>query len=265
MVHPFRILSWGPEDAPAVVCIHGVCGHARRFERLARMLEGSAHVVAYDLRGHGRSPWSGEQTLARHAEDLDEVLFECGIDQATLIGHSFGGLVALVFAAAHGERITSLALLDPPIMTDPVVLEDFAAREQDGRSYRSVDDAIAARSAEAQLCHTPRALLEEEMGEHLVADEDGRFRLRYSGRAAATALREIARTPLPLRDVVCPTLLVRADESHVLSPEAANAAVAEMRRCRLETVPGSHSVLWDSLAETSALVRDFLAQPSRAQ
>jgi lipase len=259
-----RILTWGAADAPAVVCIHGVCGHARRFERLARMLEGSAHVVAYDLRGHGRSPWSGPQTLAGHAADLDDVLDACGIEQATLVGHSFGGLIALVHAATRADRVTALVLLDPPLLADPVVLEEYAAREQDGRTYQSVDGAMEARSRDARLRHTPRALLEEEMAEHLVAGDDGLFRLRYSGPAAAAALREMGRTPIPLKDVVCPTLLVRAEESHLLSAEAANTAAAEMRRCRLEIVPGSHSVLWDALAETSALVRDFLVQPSRA-
>ena len=52
----FRILTWGPDDALPVVCLHDVCGHARRFERLGRMLDDRRLVIAYDLRGHGRSP-----------------------------------------------------------------------------------------------------------------------------------------------------------------------------------------------------------------
>ena len=70
----FRILRWGSEELPSVVCLHDLRGHARRFERLARMLEPGRMVVAYDLRGHGRSPWSGPHTMLQHIDDLPLVL-----------------------------------------------------------------------------------------------------------------------------------------------------------------------------------------------
>jgi len=144
------------------------------------------------------------------------------------------------------------------------VLHAAAVTERAGRGYPGVDAAIEARRADAGLVHTPRVLLEEEMAEHLVADEDGRFRFRYSREAAARAFEELAAAPARLKEVVCPTLLVRAKLSDLLTEEAAERAAAELRRCRVETVPGSHVVLWDALAETSALVRDFVTEPSRA-
>jgi pimeloyl-ACP methyl ester carboxylesterase len=107
--------------------------------------------------------------------------------------------------------------------------------------------------------------LEEEMAEHLVADEDGRFRLRYSREAAAQALEALADAPPPrLKEIVCPTLLVRADRSRLLSEDDAERAADELRRCTCRVVPGGHSVLWDALAETGALVREFLLAGIRA-
>ena len=261
---PFNVLTWGSDELPPLVCVHGVGGHARRFERLARMLADRVRVIAYDLRGHGRSPWSGDQTLAAHARDLEQVMDACGAKQAVLVGHSLGARVGIEFAAAHGERITALVLLDPPLFTPPATMHAAAAQERSGRGHTDVDAAIEARRVEAGLVHTPRALLEEEMAEHLVADEDGRFRFRYSREAAARAYEELAEAPARLKEIVCPTLLVRAERSDLLSEEAADRAAAELRRCRVATVPGSHVVLWDALAETSALVRDFVTEPSRA-
>ena len=257
----FNILRWGDGALPPLVCLHGACGHARRFERLARMVSDRRHVVAYDLRGHGRSPWSGEQTLDRHAADLDAVLETCGIEQTVLLGHSLGARIALEYAAGHGERVTGLMLLDPPLFTPAGVLEAEAEAERRGRSYRTVNEAIAARRDD--LRHTPTALLEEEMAEHLVSDSDGGFRFRYSRDAAARAI-EALDAPAPLKAVVCPTLLVRGRESQLLTADAAEQAASELRRGRLETVPGGHIVLWDALAETGALVRSFLRTPSRA-
>jgi lipase len=254
----FRVLSWGPEELPTVVCLHGVGGHARRFERLARMLDDVRRVIAYDLRGHGRSPWSGPQTLDQHARDLADVMDAYGVEQATLLGHSLGARIAIRHAASHGDLVTGLVLLDPPLFTPESVLRGYAADERCARSFLSVDEAIDHELAEG-LDHTPRGLLEEEMAEHLVADEGGRYRGRYSREAAAAVLEALAEEPPPeLREIVCPTLLVRADHSRLLTEADVGRATAQLRRCSAELVPGGQMVLWDSLAETSALVRQFL-------
>jgi len=254
----FRILRWGPDDLPPVTCLHDVRGHARRFERLARMLEPGRHVLAYDLRGHGRSPWSGPHTVHQHADDLDDVLDACDIDQTGLIGEGFGARVAIAYAARRQERITSLTLLDPPVAPPPAEMYARARRERDGGGYESVDAAIERRRQEDGLEHTPRALLEEEMAEHLVADEDGQFRYRYSRAAAQASYELMAVSEGGLKDVLCPTLLVHGEESTLLPLADVERATDELRRVRVETVPGGHVVLWDALAETSAHTRSFL-------
>jgi lipase len=259
----FHILTWGGEEHPPIVCVHAERGHARRFERLARMLRDRMRVIAYDLRGHGRSPWSGDQSLAAHAADLGEVLDACGIDQATVLGDSFGARVAIEFAAAHGDRVTALVLLDPPLDARNLPRGE-AGDNGPGGAFAGVDEAIERARADAGLVHTPRALLEEEMAEHLVADEDGRFRLRYSREAAARALDGLFGSQPKLKEIVCATLIVRAEESRVLDEDDAMRAAAELRRCRLAVAPGSHAVLWDALAETGALVRDFVTERIRA-
>ena len=168
------MLNWGADDLPAVVCVHTTGGHARRFERLARMLETNRRVIAYDLRGHGRSPWSGPQTPAQHVADLDHVLDASGVDQVTIIGHGLGARIAVEHACEYGERATAVVLLDPLLLTPPTTLLLMAERERGRGGYATVSEAIEAERSESGLMHTPNALLEEEMAEHLVADEDGR-------------------------------------------------------------------------------------------
>lgn len=254
----FRILRWGSDELPAVVCLHDLRGHARRFERLARMLEPGRMVVAYDLRGHGRSPWSGPHTVEQHLDDLTEVLDECAIDQTGLIGESFGARLVLSYAIANQERINSITLLEPPLTPSPELLKRLAQAERRGGGFASVDEAIELRREQDGLIHTPRALLEEEMGEHLVADDDGSFRYRYSHEAVAAALEELSHPATHLNDVLCPTMVVQAEDSSWLSERDIERVTDEIRRVRVERVPGGRVVLWDALAESSALVRDFL-------
>src|SRR6478672_3378045 len=173
------------------------------------MLRGHRRVIAYDLRGHGRSPWSGPHTLHQHVLDLDEVLEEAGVDQTALVGDGFGGRVAAEYAAAHGERVTALSLLDPPLSPDPRRMLALADSERHGQVFTSADAAIAAFTGYAGLLHTPRVLVEEDVAEHLVVDQDGRLRFRYSHDAAAAALAALAAPAECLKEVVCPVLLVR--------------------------------------------------------
>src|SRR5437588_279337 len=229
----FRILRWGSDDLPPVTCLHDTRGHARRFERMARMLEPGRHVIAYDLRGHGRSPSSGPHTLHQHADDLDDVLDACEIDQTGLIGEGFGARVAIAYAARRQERITSLTLLDPPVAPPPAEVHALARQEREGGGYESVDEAIERRRQEDRLEHTPRALLEEEMAEHLVADEDGRFRYRYSREAAGAALDEIARPESQLHEVLCPTMVIHGDRSPLLTGEDMQTIEDAVRRLRV--------------------------------
>jgi esterase len=261
----FHILMWGDADLPPVVCVHRARAHARRFERLARMLAGHRHVIAYDLRGHGRSPWSGPHTVLQHTLDLDEVLDAVGIEQTALIGDGFGCRIALEYAARHGERVTALVLIEPPLGLRRERVRALAESERHGQVFASADAAIANWPGYAGRYHTPNALVEEDVAEHLVADQDGRLRFRYSHDAAAAALEAQADPVDGLKEVVCPVLLIRGDRSDILSAADAELAAAELRRCRLEVVPGGHLPLWDALAETGALVKDFVAtQRTRA-
>jgi pimeloyl-ACP methyl ester carboxylesterase len=180
-----------------------------------------------------------------------------------LIGDGFGARVAIAYAVRNQERINSLTLLEPPLAPSPEAMHEAARVERDGGGYAGVDEAIDRRRQEDGLLHTPRGLLEEEMAEHLVADDDGRYRYRYSREAAAAALEAAAHPETRLSDVLCPTMLIHGHESRWLTDGDVEAAFDAVRRLRVEEVPGGHVVLWDAMAETSALVRDFLVAKDR--
>ena len=98
-----------------LVLIHGLAANvAFWYLAVVPALIGEFRVTAYDLRGHGYSdtPPSG-YTSADMAADLDALLDHLGVERAHLVGHSFGGAIALHHAALHPERVASLMLADP--------------------------------------------------------------------------------------------------------------------------------------------------------
>jgi len=101
-------------DGSDVVLLHGLSGDAASWHpAVLGRLAAVRCLTLVDLRGHGRSgrPASGYTT--RHlADDLARLLDALSIPRAHLIGHSFGGAVALHFALLHGDRARSLVLAD---------------------------------------------------------------------------------------------------------------------------------------------------------
>ena len=251
-----HLREWGDPALPDVVCLHGVTSHAGHFEQLALRLHDRFHVVALDLRGHGASPWEPPWHLEQHVED---VLERAPQGRAAWLGHSFGARIAFEVAAARPERVERLALLDPAIHIHPAVALHAAENALRDRSYTSFDEAIDRRFEESVLHRAPRELVAEELREHLVEDEEGRWRYRYSQSAVVAAYGEMSREQPAFELVRVPTLLVLGDDSYLPYDhlfEAHTAAVGDL--LEVVRVPGGHTVLWDALEETAAAVERFL-------
>ena len=101
---------------PDVILIHGVTGDLSIWFLCQAMgvLARSFRVTAYDLRGHGYSdvPPSG-YTSADQAGDTMAIMDALEIDRAMLVGHSFGGVIAMHAAVLHPDRIEAVVLSDP--------------------------------------------------------------------------------------------------------------------------------------------------------
>lgn len=101
-------------SGPDVVLVHGLASDlAFWYLGVMRLLSRSFRVTAFDLRGHGYSgtPASG-YTSADLAGDLAALMDHLGIVHAHLVGHSFGGSVALHLAVERPQRVVSLTLAD---------------------------------------------------------------------------------------------------------------------------------------------------------
>ncbi len=101
---------------PDVVLLHGISGNMAIWPliNLPQTLAGDFRVTAYDLRGHGYSdtPATG-YTSADMAADLIEIQQALGLGPMYVLGHSFGGVVALHAAVLYPEAVAGLVLSDP--------------------------------------------------------------------------------------------------------------------------------------------------------
>jgi pimeloyl-ACP methyl ester carboxylesterase len=103
-------------SGPDVVLIHGVTGDLSIWFLCEAMsvLSRAFRVTAHDLRGHGYSDVTPTgYTSADQAGDLVAVMDALEIERASLVGHSFGGVIAMHAAVLYPERVDSLVLSDP--------------------------------------------------------------------------------------------------------------------------------------------------------
>jgi pimeloyl-ACP methyl ester carboxylesterase len=144
-----HVTTGDPADGPPVVLLHALGSSARTWEAFAAELPRPS--IALDLRGHGASPWPGDYTFTRMADDVLAFLDAHGHAAVDIVGHSLGGAVAQHLAMREPGRVRRMVVEDicpPP--HEPVPLPDVPA-EPDG----PVDFDWAVVKAIRHLVRTP--------------------------------------------------------------------------------------------------------------
>jgi pimeloyl-ACP methyl ester carboxylesterase len=270
--HHGRLLSYqdlGPVDGPVVLLIHGMVSDSTTWHRAAEQLAERGHrVLAPDLLGHGNSdkPEDGYE-LADFADSLATLLTELDARQATVVGHSFGGAVAMQLAYGHPELVRRLVLVSAgglgrrvhPVLraaTLPgahglvrlVVNSRTAAlysRPRLHRSLRLSPDAIANLGRAGRGLASPPARMAFFQTLKMAIDPFGQ----------RGSLLELDHVQLDL-----PTLIVWSERDPVVPVAHAHETHAHLRNSTLEIFPGStHQPHHHSAQRFVQVLSDFIA------
>lgn len=101
-------------EGPAVLCLHSSAGSSAQWVPLMDRLSAGYRVIAPDLHAHGRNTWPGGGGNALE-EDMRLVEAIAGDAPAHVVGHSYGGALALRYATRRPERVLSLVLYEPAV------------------------------------------------------------------------------------------------------------------------------------------------------
>ena len=243
-------VDWGNPDAPDMILIHGGRDHCRNWDWVAEQFRDDYHIIAPDLRGHGDSQWmvGGSYNQIDYVYDIAQLLHQTEMAPVTVVGHSLGGSIALLYTALYPDNVNKLVSIEgmgpPPAMMEGMLKQPMADRLQawiDGlrlssgrlpRRYATMEEAF-------QRMQTENPHLSEEQARHLTIhgsnqNEDGTYSWKFDNY-----VRTFAPTGISIQDqwsmfarIACPTLLVRGLESWAGDPQ--KDGVVENFKCPLE-------------------------------
>ena len=206
----------GEPGRPVIVLLHGLFGSSTNWGTVARHLSPDYHVLIPDLRNHGQSPHDPDCGYEAMVADVLHLLDVEGFNEATLVGHSMGGKVAMHLALNHPQRVSGLAVVD---MSPVSYTHDFDDVVQGFRavglaSIRNRSDADAQMASRVSLAGVRAFLLQ-----NLVKRPDG-WAWRLNIDALAAAQTEITGFPSQAADAVFerPVSFIYGELSDYLTP-----------------------------------------------
>jgi len=255
----------GPE-AP-VVCLPGVTRNSRDFEALARHLNSRHRILTPDLRGRGRSAWDPNWRNyhpGTYVGDVVALLEHAGIQRVVIVGTSLGGIVGMLFAAAHSDRLAGLVLNDIGPEVDPrglARISSYIGALPPVTSWREAADQAREVYGAALPDFTP-ADWDRYARLGFRESEQGIPRLDLDPKVGEAARQASGAGPAPslwpiwgsLREL--PMLAIRGEHSDILSPATFERMAREQPALARATVANrGHAPTLDEPASREAIDR----------
>ncbi len=265
----FHLTEWGSPTAPPVLCLHGITQTAHSWDEIAVDLSRDHRVLCLDQRGHGDSDWAPDGDYRRQTQvaDIAAITEVLGLQHFLLCGMSMGGIVSINFAAQYPEAVRALVIVD-------VSPEIQAKGVENIRNFIQQQDVLPSFDAFVERAHqfNPRRSIENirsRLRYNLKQLPDGQWTWKYDPalRLADRGFQGSATTNLwdEVRAIRCPTLLIKGEESDILSADSAEKMQRAIPGSRLAIIPGAgHSVMGDNPAGFLVALRGFLGDLAKS-
>jgi len=246
-------------SGPAVLCLHCSASTSGQWRPLMEQLAGRYRVIAPDLYGCGKSPaWPGERPM--WIDDQIALLasaFERAGERFHLIGHSYGGAIALKAALGLRSRLASLVLYEPVLFA---VLLRAEPQSEAAREIVAVRDDVVSGDSEAAA----ERFIDYWMGGGTWAatPEARRATLVHAVEGQKPEWHSAFNEPTPLEAFAAldvPTLLMTGDASTAAARAVARLVARVLPRVRVEEIEGlGHMAPVTRPGEVTSRIERFL-------
>jgi 3-oxoadipate enol-lactonase len=239
-----------------LVLVHGLGGNTAIWRWVLPLLAGRFRVIAYDLRGLGRSgPPPDPYTIDELVSDLDAVVGDVAGEGVALVGHSLGAAVALAYAAGHGGRLRAVVGVSAPSLTTEE--QAVALRQRARLALAEGMEGMAELHATVGLPAEFRAAQPEETDAYRAVIAAG----RPEGYAALCGVIAELDLTAALGRIDVPVLLVQGTLDPIVTPADARATADRIAGCELVELEGcGHVVPIERPTELATIAAGFVAR-----
>jgi pimeloyl-ACP methyl ester carboxylesterase len=258
---PIHYLSWGDPAKPGLVLIHGGAAHAQWWSFIAPLLMRNYRVVAPDLSGHGESGWREHYPRRVFADDVMAVIEHAAfVGPPVLVGHSMGGLVSIVTASLHGDKLAGAVIVDAPVRKPDPESQERAAKGGvlQRHVYPDLGTALSRfRLLPPQPCEN--AFILDHLARTSVGEVEGGWTWKFDRRVFVDFSLEAMHDYLA--STRCRVALFRGEFSVVVPPETGEYMYELLERnAPLVEIPEAHHHLFlDQPLAFVAALRALLA------
>jgi 3-oxoadipate enol-lactonase len=242
-------------DGVPILFIHGMCGNAGVWADQVARLSPRFRCIAYDRRGHTRSPLGQitTRTVELHADDAATLIRELHLAPCLLVGSSGGARVGVDVVRRYPELLRGAVLSEPPLFA----LDREAAASFMTEIRPKVEGAVATGGARAAVDAFFEAVCP---GLWRTLPEAVRDRYRDNERELFGDLRmppyNVSREDLA--QIHCSCLVISGSESHPMLRRIAQILAGAIPGCRsVELIGSGHVTYYERPAEFAAAVRSF--------
>ena len=256
-----HLVERGRPGSKAVIMIPAQTSQGHALDTVAVRLARNYHVYCQDPRGRGESDWAApdDYTIDQYVADLEAIREALQLERVAVVGSHLGGVVAMYYASRFPERVSGVVLNDIAPELVAASARRYLARlanppssfpdlESVARFYRDVyPDSLGKLPPESLLAHS-------------------QWQVRWSDEAGAYIWKmdpmSRRRTPWPsapapwemFRSIRAPILLVRGDQSELVSADTAQRMMREGTDCRVVAIPGVRQTVTLSEPESIAAI-----------
>jgi non-heme chloroperoxidase len=243
----------GDPTGEAIIFLQGYSDSWFSFSGVLSLLSPEYHAFAPDQRGHGDSDRpEGRYTVDDYAADVDAFMDAVGVEEATLVGHSGGTLIAPRVALSYPHRVSRLVLIGSAIMgaRNEVMLEL-------GEAVRALEDPVPVEFVREFQESTIYRPIPQEFLDKAVSES-----LKLPARVWRDYMEGVILTPdheAQLREINVPTLIIWGEQDAMFPREDVEQLARTIPDATLKVYPETgHAVHWERPEEVVRDLKEFM-------
>lgn len=245
------------EDYPTIFLLHGAMAHWLDWKYQIANIEDNANVIAIDIRGHGQSDFGCGFNLDILLQDIVSTLDALGIKKCIIGGHSFGGMIALVFARNFPEKTKGLLTVDSSYHYEPLWDDRLVELLPEIITKKLLfSDNFIARSIAKNMYFSPntsKEIIDEYLNDHTDSIA------RYSPKVFKCYKCMWGFNSLDwLNDIIVPALVVIGKDDKIIPPADAEKLSQLLPYARFVKLSSGHLPMYEDYKDLNRAIIDLI-------